>query len=212
MRRFLSGSRYSTQQSEYVSVRCQLQWCGYASGSIASFNNLCRRCLGRSAWGLDAIYRVAAQSGCNATQPRRFAALLLHVVSLTLFAAGGSAAMAQSTPTGAAQPPASNVQMPLVSPEQAAAFFATRSAAPSDAPPLSSRPPADPIQPLPIEPVLGHPLPTDATTASGMARADFAIAKPDKVKGNGVASGTDGPASSPSTTVIREVPPLIGKQ
>jgi hypothetical protein len=215
MRRFLRGSRYSTQQSNYFPMRRQLEWCGYISGSIAWLNNACRKYLGRSAStsGFGAGYRFAAQSDkrSDATQPRRLAILALHALSMmTLFETGGGAAMAQSTPTRAAQPPTSNLEMPLVSPEQAAAFFATRSVARSDAPPLSLGPSAGPIQPLPIEPVIGHPLPTDATTASGMARADFAIAKPDKVKGNAAAGGADGPASGSATTVIREAPPLIG--
>jgi hypothetical protein len=58
------------------------------------------------------------------------------------------------------------LEMPPVTPEEADLYMATRQVPPSDAPPLSTV--MEPIQPLPVAPVLGHDLPTDATTPSGM--------------------------------------------
>jgi hypothetical protein len=91
--------------------------------------------------------------------------------ALTIAAALAPAALLLSPGSAIAQ----LLEMPSVTPEQADLYFATRVVPPSDAPPLSTV--MEPIQPLPVAPVVGHDLPTDATTPSGMPRADFAIAK-----------------------------------
>jgi hypothetical protein len=109
-------------------------------------------------------------------------------------------------------PPVGILQMPPVSPEQAAQFFATRVVPPSDVPPMAPSASAQPLQSVNVDPMLGHDLPTDAVSPSGMPRADFAIAKPggDKAK---PATGTAAVlgARAPASTVIRQQPPTIGK-
>jgi hypothetical protein len=119
----------------------------------------------------------------------------------------GGPALAQSVP------PVGNVQMPLVSPQQADQFFATRVVPPSSVsavvPAVSS---AQPLQSVNVDPILGHDLPTDAMSAAGLPRADFATARPDdEKKRSAVAGAAVVGGSAPSTTVIQQSPPVIGK-
>jgi len=134
---------------------------------------------------------------------RRGAALLILLTLPAGFV--GPPAYAQNTPaTG-------NLQMPAVSPQQAEQFFATRTVPPSDVPAAKADQPAEPLQAPIVDPVLGRELPTDAGSA-GFPRADFAIAKPqDPDKKNLLGDTPTISRSAPSTTVIHEEPPIIGK-
>lgn len=118
----------------------------------------------------------------------------------------GRPALAQGMPS------VGNVQMPLVSPEQAAQFFATRVVPPSSVPALApAAASAQPPQSVNVEPILGHDLPTTASEG-GFPRADFAIAKPDDGKKKSPAVSAAVVASRPpSATIIQEQPPVIGK-
>ena len=118
----------------------------------------------------------------------------------------GGQAWAQGAPT------VGTLQMPLVSPQQADQFFAGRAVPPSDVPATAPLAASQPLQSVNVDPVLGHDPPSDTVTASGLPRADFATATPGKEQkksplGNQVAVG----ARPPSTAVIRQEPPVIGK-
>jgi hypothetical protein len=133
---------------------------------------------------------------------RKVAALL---VPFACVVACGSAS-AQGMPS------VGSVQIPPVSPEQAQQLFATRVVPPSSVPAVTSAAaPAQPLQSVNVEPVLGHDLPTDASVG-GFSRADFAIAKPDdaRKKSAAVSNAVVG-RSAPATTVIQEQPPVIGR-
>ena len=129
------------------------------------------------------------------------------VALLILAFMGGLAipASAQSTP------PVGMLQMPLVSPQQADQYLATRVVPPSDVPPITPSTTAQPPQAVNVDPVLGHDLPTDEMTPSGMPRADFAIAKPDAEKTKRAAgSATGAGPRAGATTTIRQQVPTIG--
>src|SRR5262245_30250959 len=133
---------------------------------------------------------------------RRVAVVVIFILLAGL--AGGSAS-AQTAPV------VGNLQMPLVSPQQAERFFATRAVPPSSLPAAKADQPAEPLQAPIVEAVLGRELPTDAGPA-GFPRADFAIAKPqDHDKKNLLGDTPTISRSAPSTTVIHEEPPVIGK-
>lgn len=94
-------------------------------------------------------------------------------------------AMAQEAPAvGSGQPgaalPVGSLNLPLVSPAQAASFLKARVVPASTMPPLAPDKMSARQAPaaLNVQPVLGHPLPTGTTTAAGLPRAGFAIAKP----------------------------------
>jgi hypothetical protein len=146
----------------------------------------------------------------------------LKTLSLLMFALSigftGSIANAQTAPSPAASvlsvqgaPVVGNLQMPLVSPQQAEQFFAGRAVPPSNAPAIAGGASSPPPQPLNVDPILGHELPTDAVSAAGFPRADFAIAKPDDGNKKSAAGGAVAGQRGPSTTAIRQEPPVIGK-
>ena len=137
------------------------------------------------------------------------------VAILSAVVAGGTAA-AQTVPAPAASssvaPIDGQMQMPLVSPQQAEQFFATRVVPPSTLQAPAAAPSSGPLQALNVDPILGHELPTDAVSAAGFPRADFAIAKPKEANKKSPLGDTAAISpSGPSTTVIREEPPVIGK-
>jgi hypothetical protein len=110
-------------------------------------------------------------------------------------------------------PPVGNLQMPLVPPEQADQFFATRVVPPSSVPMTapSGAAATQPPQSVNVDPILGHDLPTDPVGPGGLPRADFAIAKPASDKTKAAASTAVVGAHAPATTVIHQQPPTIGK-
>jgi len=128
---------------------------------------------------------------------------------LVLFLAVCSApACAQNTPA------VGILQMPPVTPQQAEEFFATRVVPPSNVPAIapSARSDSQPLQSLDVAPVLGHELPSDPVTPSGLPRADFATASPGAERTHDAIGGTAVVAPhSPGTAVIPEQPPTIGK-
>ncbi len=89
-----------------------------------------------------------------------------------------SLTMAQENSISGAAPLSGNLEMPLVSPEQAADFLAKRVVPKSDMPELKAAPTAAGLVKLNVAPVLGHDLPTEKMTPSGFPRADFAVADP----------------------------------
>ncbi|WFU66696.1 hypothetical protein [Bradyrhizobium brasilense] len=102
--------------------------------------------------------------------------------------------------------------MPLISPEQAAQMLGSRTIPPSDAPAPVVNGRAQAPEAVNVPAVLGHELPSDTTTPSGFPRADFAVAKPVVDKAKGAMSGAMASPKAPSTAIIREQPPLIGRQ
>lgn len=119
----------------------------------------------------------------------------------------GGPVSAQSMPT------VGNVQIPPVTPQQADQFFATRVVPPSSVPAVApAAASAQPPQSVNVDPILGHDLPTDAMTEAGLPRADFAIAKSDgEKKKRSVAGAAAVSSGTPSTAVIQQPPPVIGK-
>jgi len=118
----------------------------------------------------------------------------------------GHPAWAQTAPT------VGNLKMPLVTPQQADAFFANRVVPPSDVPAQPAATSREPLQSVNVDPVLGHELPTDPMTPAGLPRADFATAKP----GGGEKKSPIGDSAvvgpqAPASAVIRQEPPVIGK-
>ena len=125
-----------------------------------------------------------------------------------------SAVVAGATAAAQSQPAVGILQMPAVSPQQADEFFATRVVPPSNVPAIapSARSDSQPLQSLDVAPVLGHQLPSDPVTASGLPRADFATAKPGAERThNAIGGGAVVGPHSPGTAVIPEQPPTIGK-
>lgn len=113
-----------------------------------------------------------------------------------------------------AQLPVGALQMPLVTPDQAAAFLAARVVPPSDVPAtVTPQSAGEAPAALDIEPVLGHELPTDATAPAGFGRADFAQSKPASDKKQEAVGGAAAVSSrSPSSVTIQQQPPLIGRR
>jgi hypothetical protein len=130
--------------------------------------------------------------------------------ALALVIGGGVGSCSQTWAQSA--PPVGSLQMPLVSPQQADQYFATRVVPPSDVPAAAPLAAAQPLQQLNVDPVLGHELPSDGATAMGVPRADFAAAKPGgEQKKSALGDQITVRARAPSTAVIHEQPPVIGK-
>jgi len=131
-----------------------------------------------------------------------------HAAALLLIVMGGLAApaLAQNSP------PVGNLRMPLVSPEQADQYFATRVVPPSDAPKTApAAASTQPPQSVNVDPVLGHELPTDRVSPWGFPRADLPMAKPGGNEKRPAVSSTAvvaPPATGPA--VIRQQVPTIG--
>ena len=127
-----------------------------------------------------AIWEQIVKSRKVATRLGALGGLLsLAVVSSPLAQTIPPAAPIGSGKQGAALPVGS-LNLPLVSPGQAASFLAARAVPASTMPALAADRMSARQAPavLNVQPVLGHELPTGSRTAAGLPRAGFAIAKP----------------------------------
>jgi RHS repeat-associated protein len=109
-------------------------------------------------------------------------ALLANVVAVPAWAqvnappsASGSSSGAAIMPGFVRAPGRVQLNMPLVSPDVAKAYFAARTVPKSDVPPLVGEVHEIDTRALAAKVIVGHPLPTTATTEFGRPRAEFAL-------------------------------------
>jgi hypothetical protein len=123
-------------------------------------------------------------------------------------------ASAQPAPDPSPQTPpvvSGVIRMPLISPEQADQFFASRNVPQSNVSAPRSWPPGDqPQQILGIAPSLGHELPTEEPP-TGFSRADFALAKSRDDKNQALIDSPITFRGAPASTGVREQPPQVVK-